>query len=99
MERDDFTSDDELDADLEDDALAGPSYGRGLEGADADSADDEEVEGRFSTGMEEQPPTPEKEAERRFSEGQELEDRIRQGDEQLVDDEDLGDDEDRGLLT
>lgn len=101
MERDDLTPDQELDADLEDDALAGPSYGRGLEGADADSADEDELEGRFSTGMEELPPTPEKEAERRFSEGQELEDRVRQGDEQVLEDDaaDADDEDDGGLLT
>ncbi len=98
MDRDDLTPDDDLDADLEDDALGGPSYGRGLEGADADSADEDELEGRFSTGMEELPPTPEKEAERRFSEGQELEDRVRQDDEQVLDDDLADEDEDRGLL-
>ena len=65
--------------------------GMGLEGADADSADldEDEPEGRFSTGMEDLPPTPEKEDEGRFSEGQEVEDRLEQ---ELEDD-------DRGLLS
>ena len=70
-------------------AGAASGLGRtGLEGADADSADlDEgEPEGRFSTGMEELPPTEEKEDQGRFSEGQEVEDRL----EQELDDDDHG---------
>ncbi len=88
MDRDDLTREDELDPDE-----ARADY---IE----EVGDEVDVEGRFSTGMEDLPPTREKEAERRFSEGQELEDRIRQGDEQVVDDElEDDDDDDDDVLT